>query len=120
MPASIRMSNAMITPSVRRAFSAVGSRNAFTPLLTASTPVMAVQPLANALSSSHTLTAATAGGAGGRLTTGVGWPPPPGGHGRRSGWQPHHGSRMAAAPERLEQTNGDRDQQSSDEEVSRN
>jgi hypothetical protein len=75
MPASITMSNPMMTASVRRAFSAVGSRNAFTPLLTASTPVMAVQPLANAFSSSQTLTAATARGAGGSRTTGTGWPP---------------------------------------------
>src|ERR1039457_2555800 len=99
MPASIRMSNAMITPSVRRAFSAVGSRNAF--------PAVAAR-----LHAGHGGTAA-----GERLEQ---HPPTHGRHGRRSGWQPHHGSRMAAAPERLEQTNGDRDQQSSDEEVRRN
>ena len=36
----------------------VGSRNALTPLLTASTPVIAVQPLAKARNRSHTETAA--------------------------------------------------------------
>ncbi len=39
------MSIPMIAVSVRRAVATAGSRNAFTPLLTASTPVMAVQPL---------------------------------------------------------------------------
>ena len=34
-----------MTVSERRAFFVVGSRKAMTPLLTASTPVMAVQPL---------------------------------------------------------------------------
>ncbi len=48
---------------------ATGSRNALTPLLTASTPVMAVQPLANAFRISHALKpAAAAGMAGGAIT----------------------------------------------------
>ena len=38
----------MIAVSVRRAWRTAGSRKALTPLLTASTPVMAVQPLAKA------------------------------------------------------------------------
>ena len=42
------ISSPMITVSVFLAFSEVGSRKARTPLLTASTPVSAVQPLANA------------------------------------------------------------------------
>ena len=37
----------MITVSVRLAWETAGSRKTVTPLLTASTPVMAVQPLAN-------------------------------------------------------------------------
>ena len=37
----------MMAVSVLRAWETAGSRNAVTPLLTASTPVMAVQPLAN-------------------------------------------------------------------------
>ena len=52
----------MITVSVFFAFLSVGSRKAFTPLLTASTPVSAVHPLANAFSISHAPTIAVAGG----------------------------------------------------------
>ena len=55
-----------MTVSVRRALVTRGSRNASTPLLTASTPVMAVQPLANARSKIQSPTAsrlwAAAGG----------------------------------------------------------
>jgi hypothetical protein len=40
------------------------------PLLTASTPVIAVQPLAKARSSSQRPTASVAGGSGGGATTG--------------------------------------------------
>ena len=66
----------MITVSVRCAFFTVGSRNARTPLLTASTPVMAVQPLEKTCSSTHALAAATTAlGAAGGATTGIGWPP---------------------------------------------
>ena len=53
MPASRMASRAMMMVSVVLAFLRVGSRNAITPLLTASTPVMAVQPEEKALSSSH-------------------------------------------------------------------
>jgi hypothetical protein len=64
----------MIAASVRRAWRTAGSRNAVTPLLTASTPVMAVQPLAKARNKIHqpavVVAAITAGGA----TAGTGWP----------------------------------------------
>ncbi len=43
----------MIAERVRRAWTTQGSRKALTPLLTASTPVIAVQPLANERISSH-------------------------------------------------------------------
>ena len=55
IPASSTMSSAMMIVNVRRAIVTTGSRNAFTPLLTASTPVMAVQPLAKAFSKSQML-----------------------------------------------------------------
>ena len=74
MPASISARIAMITVKVRRAACTTGSRNACTPLLTASTPVIAVHPLENALTSSQALTAVTACGLGG-ATTGMGCPP---------------------------------------------
>ena len=48
MPPSISIKSAMMIVNVRFAVFAHGSRKAFTPLLTASTPVIAVQPLANA------------------------------------------------------------------------
>ena len=44
------MSRTMMMVRVRLAFFWVGSRKAMTPLETASTPVMAVQPLAKTLS----------------------------------------------------------------------
>ena len=75
MPASRTASRATITVSVRRAFATAGGANALTPLLTASTPVIAVQPLANERSSNHTLAAATPAGRAPGATTGVGWPP---------------------------------------------
>src|SRR4051794_5548074 len=75
MPSRRAARTAMIAVSVRRATATAGSRNAATPLLTASTPVMAVQPLANALASTHSpATAAAAGGVGGG-SAGAGWPP---------------------------------------------
>ena len=43
----------MMIVSVRFAFFWVGSRNAITPFDTASTPVIAVHPLANTLASTH-------------------------------------------------------------------
>ena len=58
--------------SVILAFLRVSSRKAITPLLTASTPVMAVQPKENTFNSSHTLTAAVAEGNGGNAVTGLG------------------------------------------------
>src|SRR4051795_1785151 len=66
---------AQIAVSVRSAPFAAGSANAVTPLLTASTPVIAVQPLANARISSQKLAAIAADGCGAGGTTGVGRPP---------------------------------------------
>jgi len=57
--------------SVRCAFFTAGSRNALTPLLTASTPVSAVQPLAKTFSKSHNVTASVIGGGGGSGITGT-------------------------------------------------
>ena len=57
-------------------FLARGSRNAITPLETASTPVMAAQPLENAFISIHRPRNRTVcGNAGGMGSTGWGWPP---------------------------------------------
>src|SRR5262245_36502467 len=64
----------MIALSVRRALIVAGSRNAVTPLLTASTPVIAVQPLANERKSSQTLAPAVATGIGGGGASGAGDP----------------------------------------------
>src|SRR4029077_2034760 len=75
IPANRRINVAMIIVKVARAFLTLGSRKAGTPLLTASTPVIAVQPLENAFTSSHALTAATAGSGLGVGTTGTGCPP---------------------------------------------
>ena len=61
--------------SVILAFLRVSSRKAITPLLTASTPVIAVQPEENTFSSSHQLTAAVAGGSAGSGVTACGCPP---------------------------------------------
>src|SRR5437764_15380324 len=61
--------------SVLRALVTVGSLNAVTPLLTASTPVIAVQPLANARISSQKLAAIADGGFKAGASTGVGRPP---------------------------------------------
>src|SRR5215471_9427550 len=52
-----------------------GSRKAQTPLLTASTPVIAVQPLAKDRISSHALAAVVAVGMTGGACTGSGVPP---------------------------------------------
>jgi hypothetical protein len=49
-------------------------RKALTPLLTGSTPVMAVQPAAKARRISHHPTACVAGAIGGGGFTGAGWP----------------------------------------------
>ena len=61
--------------SVRWAWGTAGSRKAVTPLLTASTPVMAVQPLANARIKIQRLAAVVAAGCSGGASTGTGWPP---------------------------------------------
>src|SRR3982074_2087907 len=79
MPASNTPRMMTIAVKVRCAWVTVGARKAPTPLLTASTPVIAVQPLAKARSSSQTETAAavviSGGGGGGGGTTGTGSPP---------------------------------------------
>jgi hypothetical protein len=53
MPARKTISRMMMIVSVRLAFFCVGSRKALTPLDTASTPVMAVHPLAKTLARSQ-------------------------------------------------------------------
>ena len=58
--------------SVILAFLRVSSRKAITPLLTASTPVMAVHPEEKTLSRSQKLTAAVAEGKTGSAVTGWG------------------------------------------------
>ena len=67
MPPNMTIKEATITASVARAVLTTGSRKARTPLLTASTPVIAVHPLEKAFKRSQRLTAAAAdaGGAGG-------------------------------------------------------
>src|SRR6266566_6895863 len=51
MPTNITIASVAIATSVADAFFASGGRNAGTPFDTASTPVIAVQPLANAVRS---------------------------------------------------------------------
>src|SRR2546421_12266982 len=63
-----------IAARVRRARCTLGSRKIGTALLTASTPVSAVQPLANVLRRSQRLAAVTDGGRCGGATTGAGGP----------------------------------------------
>ena len=62
----------MMAVRVRCAFGIVGFLKIGTPLLTASTPVIAVQPLAKARTTIHTLSASVAAGIAGGATTGVG------------------------------------------------
>ena len=62
----------VVSPAVRWAFFTPGSRKAFTPLLTASTPVRAVQPLAKTLRSSQKETAAVTGAGAGSGVMGTG------------------------------------------------
>ncbi len=76
MPISIATRIAMMMVRVLRALSTTFSRNACTPLLTASTPVMAVQPLANARTRIQALKASDARAMCGGGATGCGWPPP--------------------------------------------
>jgi hypothetical protein len=75
MPTSKTARMVTIAVNVIRAWRTAGSRNAATPLLTASTPVMAVQPLANALAKIHQLTISTPGFMVGGATTDTGCPP---------------------------------------------
>ena len=79
---------------VRRAVGTTGSRNALTPLLTASTPVMAVHPLAKAWRISQPLGAAAAIAILGRGST---------------------SQRMAASREGLENADRDRQKQASEQ-----
>src|SRR4051794_33641556 len=65
MPPSSTPRIATIAVRVRCAFATTGSRKALTPLLTASTPVIAVQPLAKARSRSHRPAASVATGRAG-------------------------------------------------------
>ena len=65
----------MMMVSVRLALSVFGSRKAVTPLLTASTPVMAVHPLAKTFINSQSVSTPVAGGNAGGATTGIGCPP---------------------------------------------
>lgn len=69
MPASSVTRMATMNVSVRRAFLARGSRNALTPLLTASIPVIAVHPFANERTTSQRPAAATELGNRGGGTT---------------------------------------------------
>src|SRR5947207_10574491 len=71
MPKRRVASRTMTIVSVILAFLRVGSRNAITPLLTASTPVMAVQPEAKTFRISQKLNAAVAGVTGGMGA--IGW-----------------------------------------------
>src|ERR1700734_778884 len=76
MPASITIKSGIIILRTRRDVFTTGSRNARTPLLTASTPVIALQPLAKDCSNNHTLAAATTGEGGeGGIAPGAGGPP---------------------------------------------
>ncbi len=75
MPASITPSSAMMAVSVRVACLTAGSRKAVTPLLTASTPVIAVHPLAKARIKIQSDAAIAAGGCGAGGSTGTGRPP---------------------------------------------
>src|SRR5437762_11964863 len=70
-PASRNARMATMIARVLRASITVGCRNTGTALLTASTPVNAVQPLAKARNTSQTPATVTAGGTLGGATTGV-------------------------------------------------
>src|SRR5271156_4618570 len=75
MPISITASNMIIVVKVRRARTTAGSRKALTPLLMASTPVIAVQPLEKERMRSQRLAAIVTVGNGGGISTGSGRPP---------------------------------------------
>ena len=99
MPASITARITMMAVSVLRACETAGSRNASTPLLTASTPVMAVQPLANDLITIQRL---------------------PGICGRQRSRQSHQRRGMAARQQRLDHSDGQHRQHADDEQVGGN
>ena len=65
----------MIAVRVLRAWGTAGSRKAPTPLLTASTPVIAVQPLAKARIRIQRLAAMAADGMAAAARPASGWPP---------------------------------------------
>src|ERR1035438_5846181 len=75
MPARRTIRIAMMIVRVRFAFFWVGSRKAFTPFETASTPVIAVHPLANTFARSQRVRSDALAGRRGGATIGTGWPP---------------------------------------------
>ena len=76
IPNSSTISIPIITVRVRCARFTLGSPNAITPFDTASTPVIAAHPLANAFNSIHVPSTPTlAGSGGGTGATGIGCPP---------------------------------------------
>src|SRR3954465_2343071 len=83
MPPSSTARATTITVSVSCAFFTAGRRKALTPLPTASTPVIAVHPLANARSRIQSPTASVVTGRGGGAPRGRGRPRR--GRGRRGG-----------------------------------
>src|SRR3954453_22733478 len=70
MPVNIAIASSAIVTSVAAAFFASGGRNAGTPSDTASTPVIAVQPFANAVSSRNVVTGRVPAWAGRATSTG--------------------------------------------------
>ena len=66
MPTNIAIASTAIATSVADAFFDSGGRNAGTPFETASTPVIAVQPLANAVSSRNVVSGCVPGVGGQR------------------------------------------------------
>ena len=71
MPRNIVMASTAIETSVAEAFFDSGGRNAGTPFETASTPVIAVQPLANAVSSRNIVSRVEPALAGGGRSSGT-------------------------------------------------
>jgi hypothetical protein len=69
------MSRRMMMVRVRLAFFCVGSRKALTPFETASTPVMAVHPLAKTLARSQRESIDALTGRRGSATIEIGWHP---------------------------------------------
>jgi hypothetical protein len=74
MPARKTISSRMMIVRVRLAFFWVGSRKAMTPFETASTPVIAVQPLAKTLASTQSESIDALMGRCGGSTMAAGWP----------------------------------------------